>query len=101
MWRGCFSSCKYSPICLSESWRPNQVFHQNKNGMRTISHPVAKNSSRLRVDMRGRDLETGTSSLGADWISELGEADMRATENIAESEFYSITSASSTRSCSR
>ena len=38
MWRGCFSSCRYSVSCLSESWRPNQVFHQNRNGIRTISH---------------------------------------------------------------
>ena len=53
MWRGCFSSCRYSANCLSESCRPNQVFHQNRNGMRTISHPVTKNSNRLRVDMRG------------------------------------------------
>jgi hypothetical protein len=34
--------------------------------------------------MRGRGLVADASSLGADWISELGEADMRATENIAE-----------------
>src|SRR5450432_3426616 len=43
----------YSPSCLSESCRPNQVFHQNRNGMSTISQPVAKNNRRLRVDMRG------------------------------------------------
>jgi hypothetical protein len=29
------------------------VFHQNRNGISTISHPVAKKSSRFRVDMRG------------------------------------------------
>src|SRR5580698_3099216 len=101
MWRGCFSSCRYSTICLSESCRPNQVFHQNRNGMRTISHPVAKNNNRLRVDMRGRDLGGTVSLPGTDRISELGEADMRATENIAERRLYSTTSASNTRSCSR
>src|SRR5208282_831878 len=59
MCRGCFSSCRYSASCLSESWRPNQVFHQNKNGIRTISHAVRKKSSRLPVDMRGRCLSGG------------------------------------------
>src|SRR5579864_6660237 len=54
MWRGCLSSFKYSVSCLSESWRPNQVFHQNRNGMSTISQAVTKNSKRLRVDMRWR-----------------------------------------------
>src|ERR1700722_16418556 len=52
MWRGCFSSCRYSASCLLVSWRPNQVFHQKRNGIRTMSHAVTKNSSRLRVDMR-------------------------------------------------
>ena len=35
-------SCRYSVICWSERCRPNQVFHQNRNGMRTISQPVTK-----------------------------------------------------------
>src|ERR1700730_5798528 len=51
MWRGRLSSFRYSTICLSESWRPNQVFHQNKKGMSTISQAVRKKSRRLRVDM--------------------------------------------------
>src|SRR5208283_1315747 len=59
MCRGCFSSCKYSATCLSESWRPNQVFHQNRNGMSTISHAVRKKSSRFPVDIRGRGLVGG------------------------------------------
>src|SRR5207302_4865918 len=52
MWRGFLSSRRYSLSCLSESWRPNQVFHQNTNGINTISHAVRKNRRRLRVDMR-------------------------------------------------
>jgi len=59
MCRGCSSSCRYSASCLSESWRPNQMFHQNRNGIRTISHAVMKKSSRLPVDMRGRGLGGG------------------------------------------
>src|ERR1700730_13249557 len=59
MWRGRLSSFRYSTICLSESWRPNQVFHQNKKGMSTISQAVRKKSRRLRVDMRCR--------VGAGW----------------------------------
>jgi hypothetical protein len=47
-----------------------------------MSHPVAKNSNRLRVDMRG--LVEALAPLGGDWTSELGRADMGATENIAE-----------------
>src|SRR5579872_812484 len=45
MWRGFLSSCRYSVICWSERWRPNQVFHQNRNGISTISQPVTKNRS--------------------------------------------------------
>ena len=44
MWRGFLSSCKYSFNCWSDRCRPNQVFHQNRNGMRTMSHPVVKKS---------------------------------------------------------
>src|SRR5262249_38645045 len=54
MWRGCFSSFKYSPICLPESGRPNQVLHQNRNGISTISQATRKNRKRFRVDIRGR-----------------------------------------------
>src|SRR6266478_2737192 len=54
MWRGCLSSFRYSVICLSESWRPNQVLHQNRKGMSTISQATRKKSNRLRVDMRCR-----------------------------------------------
>ena len=43
MCRGFLSSWRYSVICGSERWRPNQVFHQKRNGISTISQPVAKN----------------------------------------------------------
>src|SRR5215470_17139354 len=56
MWRGCASSRRYSVTSLSERWRPNQVFHQNRNGIRTMSHPVTRNRMRLRVDMLARGL---------------------------------------------
>ena len=71
--------------CLSESCRPNQVFHQNRNGIRTISQPVAKNSSRLRVDMRG--LAGGWRILcpARGFLRESGRADMLgSTETISE-----------------
>src|ERR1039458_10278145 len=42
MWRGFLSSCRYSVNRWSDRWRPNHVFHQNRKGIRTISHPVAK-----------------------------------------------------------
>src|SRR6266581_3545918 len=54
MWRGCLSSRRYPVSCFSESCRPNQVFHQNRNGMSTISQAVAKNRMRWPVDMRRR-----------------------------------------------
>src|SRR5215472_2348218 len=54
MWRGCASSCRYSVTSLSERWRPNHVFHQNRNGIRTISQPVTRKRIRLRVDMLAR-----------------------------------------------
>src|SRR5713226_3156333 len=77
MWRGCFSSFKYTVICLSESWRPNQVFHQKRNGMRTINQAVTKNKRRFRGDMRwggragcseesSRAISGGSPSLGED-----------------------------------
>src|SRR5580692_10104463 len=42
MCRGFLSSWRYSVICRSERCLPNQVFHHNRKGMRTISQPVAK-----------------------------------------------------------
>jgi hypothetical protein len=42
-------------ICLSVSRRPNQVFHQNKNGINTISHPVRRKITRWRLVIRRRD----------------------------------------------
>ncbi len=39
---------------MSESWRPNQVLHQNKKGMSTINQAVRKKSARLLVDIRWR-----------------------------------------------
>src|SRR4030088_3208216 len=54
MWRGCLSSFKYSVICEFERRRPNQVFHQNRKGMSTISQAATKKSNLLRVDMRWR-----------------------------------------------
>src|ERR1700676_2349958 len=80
MWRGCLSSFRYSTICWSESWRPNQVFHQNKKGMRTISQAVKKKRRRLRVDMRCRaraggagefSMEISSRSKGSDWGTSL------------------------------
>src|SRR5580693_3608392 len=53
MWRGFFVSCRYSVNCWSESLRPNQVFHQNRNGMRQISHAVMKKRSFWVRDMPG------------------------------------------------
>src|SRR5208283_993614 len=87
MCRGCFSSCKYSATCWSESWRPNQVFHQNRTGMSTISHAVRKKSSRLRADMRGRRLAGGMGFVSAS-DEDCGFASGTAAmdhENIAES----------------
>src|SRR6185369_4204149 len=51
---GCLSSFRYSSIFWDESWRPNQVLHQKRNGINTINQAVRKNSSRLRVDIRRR-----------------------------------------------
>src|SRR5580704_5953694 len=53
MWRGFFVSCKYSVSCWSESLRPNQVFHQNRNGIRQISQAVTKKRSFWVRDMPG------------------------------------------------
>src|SRR5215831_3098613 len=51
---GCCSSLRYSAIFLSESARPNQVFHQKRNGISTMSQAVRKNNRRCLVDMRCR-----------------------------------------------
>src|SRR3989442_1445963 len=89
MWRGFLSSCKYSLSCRSDNWRPNQVFHQNRNGIRTISHPMKKNKKRLRVDMRGlaagvADSVPGDEACGGD----SGRADIlgppKLTKKMAE-----------------
>src|ERR1700686_2400930 len=53
MWRGFFVSCKYSVNCWSESFRPNQVFHQKRNGIRQISQAVRKKRSFWVRDMPG------------------------------------------------
>src|SRR5580700_2676421 len=53
MWRGFFVSCRYSVSCWSESLRPNQVFHQNRNGIRQISQAVTKKRSFWVRDMPG------------------------------------------------
>src|ERR1700735_5593434 len=45
MWRGFLAACRYSFNCWSESFRPNHVFHQNKKGIRQISHAVRKKRS--------------------------------------------------------
>src|SRR5215467_13522743 len=52
MWRGFFSSCRYSLSSVFESLRPNHVFHQNRNGISTISHAVTKKRMRWPLDMR-------------------------------------------------
>ena len=51
MCRGFLSSWRYSVSCWSFRWRPNQVFHQKRKGMRTMSHPVAKKRSFWVRDM--------------------------------------------------
>src|SRR5206468_6997931 len=56
MCRGCLSSLKYSLICVSERWRPNQVFHQNKKGISTISQATRKKRKRFRTDMWRREV---------------------------------------------
>src|SRR5258708_35452089 len=53
MWRGLLASCRYSFSCWSESLRPNQVFHQKRNGIRQISHAVRKKRSFWVRDMPG------------------------------------------------
>src|SRR5258708_34717643 len=53
MWRGFFVSCRYSVNCWSVSLRPNQVFHQNRNGIRQISQAVRKKRSFWARDMPG------------------------------------------------
>src|ERR1700734_914218 len=53
MCRGFFVSCRYSFNCWSESFRPNQVFHQNRNGIRQISHAVTKKRIFWLRDMPG------------------------------------------------
>src|SRR5580692_7564510 len=45
MCRGFLASCRYSFNCWSVSFRPNHVFHQNKKGIRQISHAVRKKRS--------------------------------------------------------
>ena len=55
--------------CWSERWRPNHVFHQNRNGMRTISQPVAKNRIFWVRDILRLGLASGSvelMELGAD-----------------------------------
>src|SRR5690348_4339986 len=77
MWRGFLSSCKYSLSCLSDNWRPNQVFHQNRKGISTINHAVKKNNRRWRVDIRGRawGVEDSVPAGGA-CCGDSGRADM-------------------------
>src|SRR5580658_1959876 len=62
MWRGFFVSCRYSVNCASESLRPNQVFHQNRNGIRQINQAVTKKRSFWVRDMPG--FLGGTSIVG-------------------------------------
>src|ERR1700685_4473911 len=59
MWRGFLSSWRYSVICCSERCRPNHVFHQNRNGMRTMSHPVAKKRIFWVRDVERLGLDSG------------------------------------------
>src|SRR5438309_11992338 len=72
------SSCKYALSSISDGCSPKQVFHQNTNGISTISNAVTKNRMRCPGDMRRRAL-----GLPDDAISEeFGTADIR---NITES----------------
>src|ERR1700733_6743406 len=66
MWRGFLVSCRYWFTCWSESLRPNQVFHQNRKGMRQISHAVTKKRNFCMRDMPG--LGSGASSVGRSGI---------------------------------
>src|SRR5579862_2227538 len=73
MWRGFFSSCRYSVSCWSERWRPNQVFHQNRNGMSTMSHPVVKKRifwvrDMLRLGLVADGAVCGVSLMFGDWL---------------------------------
>src|ERR1700688_4647241 len=74
MWRGFFVSCRYSVTCWSESLRPNQVFHQNRKGIRQISHAVRKKRSFWVRDMPG--LRAGASLAGT------GLGDMLSIDDI-------------------
>src|ERR1051325_2917359 len=124
MWRGFLSSCRYSVICGWYRWRPNQVFHQNRNGISTISQPVTKNSSFCVGEMLRLGLGTSWSGVGmefSDW-TDIG-ARFRKYSRLVLSTQYAVastqfltpeyepertitphpysTSASRTRSCSR
>jgi hypothetical protein len=72
MCRGFLSSWRYSVNCWSERCRPNQVFHQNRNGMRTISQPVAKKRIFCVRDIKRLGLGT-TVSTGAGVGTELSD----------------------------
>src|SRR6266446_8833679 len=75
MWRGFFVSWRYSVNCWSESLRPNQVFHQNRNGIRQISQAVRKKRSFWARDIPGlgRGCKTAQPS-GVEGDSARGEA---------------------------
>src|SRR5580700_7116614 len=70
MWRGFFVSWRYSVNCWSESLRPNQVFHQNRNGMRQISHAVMKKRSFWVRDMPGLGFLSSSMVAGLDILAD-------------------------------
>src|SRR5271157_1438955 len=74
MWRGFFVSCRYSVSCWSESLRPNQVFHQKRNGIRQISQAVTKKRNFCVRDIPGFGF------LSSSTVSELGIAPIFGTE---------------------
>ncbi len=86
MCRGFLSSWRYSVSCWSERWRPNQVFHQNRNGMRTMSQPVAKNRIFWVRDIERLGLVCGAappSEPACGWAEEVSDcSDMESRRGI-------------------
>ena len=76
-------------ICWSERWRPNQVFHQKRNGMRTMSHPVTK---KRIFWLRGIErLGFGAEDGG---LEDSGSAAIRKQGTIAEVAFPAVSKSS-------
>src|ERR1700730_820121 len=78
MWRGFLVSFRYSLSCWSVSLRPNHVFHQNRKGIRQISHAVRKKRSFWVRDMPG----LGSCTSWGGWTG-IGSADMLGTKDYS------------------